>query len=178
MGSRTRKDVLALTKLSKGSRIAALLLAVLTLGFVIAGILPAAFADTEDQVLTTGAEPPALEPDSDRFAKSNYPKLPENASFGERVSYGLKVVGIGMGIVFLVLIILMAVLYVFKLVATSKTKKEKQDAVKAPEDPGQAAIGTGENEEETIVAIATAAIAASRGESDCAFRVISVTKLS
>ena len=166
-----------MTKLCKGRRIAALLLAVLTLSLVAAGSLPAALADGEGEVLTTGAESETANTDSGRFAKSNYPKLPENASFSERVVYGLKVVGIGMGIVFLVLIILMAVLYVFKLVAASKAKKAAAPAVKAPEKP-EPALGTGENEEETIVAIATAAIAASRGESDCAFRVISVTKLS
>ncbi len=167
-----------MTKLCKGRRIAALLLTVLTLSFAVAVSLPAALADAEGEVLTTGAESETANTDSGRFAKSNYPKLPENATFGERVVYGLKVVGIGMGIVFLVLIILMAVLYVFKLVAASKAKKAANPAIKAPENPQPAAIGTGENEEETIVAIATAAIAACRGESDCAFRVISVTKLS
>ena len=170
-----------MTKLCKGRRIAALLLAVLTLSLVAAGSLPAALADGEGEVLTTGAESETANTDSGRFAKSNYPKLPENASFSERVVYGLKVVGIGMGIVFLVLIILMAVLYVFKLVAKSKSKSKEKKA--QPENgnvplPQNAAPDGSGNEEELVVAIATAAIAASRGESDCAFRVISVTKLS
>ncbi|MBP5231497.1 MAG: OadG family protein, partial [Clostridia bacterium] len=65
---------------------------------------------------TTGAVAEAGEnADAGRFAKSGYPKLDPNAGTGDRAVYGLKIVGIGMGVVFLVLLILMAVLYVFKL---------------------------------------------------------------
>ena len=73
-----------------------------------------------------------------------------------------------------VLIILMAVLYVFKLFSSKKSKQ----AVQAPENKTALPSAGAQDDEETIVAVATAAIAASRGESECAFRVISVRKLS
>lgn len=112
--------------------------------------------------------------DAGRYAKSNYPKLAEDAGFGDRMTYGLKIVGIGMSVVFLVLIILMAVLYVFKLFSSKNSKQ----AVQAPENKTALPSAGAQDDEETIVAVATAAIAASRGESECAFRVISVRKLS
>ena len=114
---------------------------------------------------------------------SGYENLPEDASMMERLMYGLQVAGIGILVVFLVLIIIMAILYIFKLVAVSKSKKAAP-AVPAPAAaapvaaaPKAAAPSASGSEEETIVAIATAAIAASRGASDCAFKVISVTKI-
>lgn len=177
----------------KGRRLTALLLAVLTLSVAVVFCMPASFADEAPETAEESArvapvsEPedpapapaPAVGTDSGRFEKSNYPKLPENASLGDRVVYGLKVVGIGMGIVFLVLIILMAVLYVFKLVAASKAKQTKPVAKDPAVSQTNTAPATDAGDgEENIVAIATAAIAASRGESDCAFRVISITKLS
>lgn len=118
---------------------------------------------------------------------SGYENLPEDASMMERLMYGLQVAGIGILVVFLVLIIIMAILYIFKLVAVSKSKKAAP-AVSAPAAAAPAATApkaaapaaapsASGSEEETIVAIATAAIAASRGASDCAFKVISVTKI-
>lgn len=103
---------------------------------------------------------------------SGYANMPEDASLGERFSYGIKVVGIGMSVVFMVLLILMAILYIFKLVAVSKKPAKPEPAVK-PAAPAAKA----EDDEETVVAIATAAIAASRGESDCGFKVLSITKI-
>lgn len=110
------------------------------------------------------------------FSKSGYSNLNENASIGERFMYGLRVTGIGMVVVFLVLIIIMAILYVFKLVALAGTKKEVSASQAAPAAP-VASASTGNADEETVVAVATAAIAASRGASSCAFKVISITKI-
>ena len=111
--------------------------------------------------------------ESSTFA-SGYPKLKENATLGDRLAYGLQVAGIGMLMVFLVLVILMAVLYVFKAVATIKAKKPAPAVTPAPSAP---AAKAGAEDEATVVAVATAAIAASRGQSECAFKVISVTKI-
>lgn len=114
---------------------------------------------------------------------SGFENLPNNASLTERLVYGLKVAGIGLLVVFLVLIIIMAILYVFKAVALSKSKAAPAAAPAAAATapsaaaPAPAASAVSGSEEETIVAIATAAIAASRGAGDCAFRVISVTKI-
>lgn len=142
-------------------------------------------------VLADGEEgPPAVEESeaADGYVSvfpSGYPNVPQDATYGELLSYGLQVAGIGLLVVFLVLIIIMAILYIFKLVALSKTKAAPKEALAvpkaapaskaAPESP-KAGMTSG-SEEETIVAIATAAIAASRGASDCAFKVISVTKI-
>lgn len=122
---------------------------------------------------------------------SGFENLPENASLTERLVYGLKVAGIGLLVVFLVLIIIMAILYIFKVVALSKSKAASaatpaasaasasaaSASVPSAAAPAPAASAASGSEEETIVAIATAAIAASRGAGDCAFRVISVTKI-
>jgi hypothetical protein len=51
------------------------------------------------------------------------------------------------------------------------TKKKKAAPAAAP------AAASAADDEQTIVAIATAAIAAERGDSECAFKVISVTKI-
>ena len=125
----------------------------------------------------------------DTFA-SGFANLSPDATLGEKLVYGLKVAGIGLLVVFLVLVIIMAILYVFKLVAVSKGKSGSSapsavpsaaPTATAPSAPPAApvtpAAPSADAEEERVVAIATAAIAASRGASDCAFRVISVTKL-
>ena len=155
-------------KSSSVRRFLALLTAVLTVLAVLAVVVS---AETAEQNTGAGQESEAVaEADSGRYAKSNYPKLDANAGFGDRLIYGLKVAGIGMGIVFLVLILLMAILYVFRLFSKPKKQPEKAP-VAAPETNSP-------DEEELIVAIATSAIAASRGESECAFKVISVRKIS
>ncbi len=103
----------------------------------------------------------------------------ENAAMGEKVSFGLQVVGIGMGVVFGVLIILIGVLQLFKLFSkTEKPKEAKTEAV-APVSQTAAPVASAApaSDDEKIVAIATAAIAASRGESECTFNVISIKKI-
>lgn len=112
------------------------------------------------------------------FEKSGLANLAQDASFGDRLSYGLKYAAVGMVTVFMVLTIIMAVLYLFKLayVITSKKKASATTAAPAVDNQAQTAASSADSEEE-LVAVATAAIAAYRGESDCAFNVISITKI-
>jgi sodium pump decarboxylase gamma subunit len=106
----------------------------------------------------------------DKFA-SGFHNIDADAPITEKLMYGLEVAGIGMMVVFLVLVLIMAILYVFKLFATSGQKKAAPAPAAAP------AAASAADDEQTIVAIATAAIAAERGDSECAFKVISVTKI-
>lgn len=102
-------------------------------------------------------------------------------TFMERLAHGGKVTLVGMLVVFGVLIVLMGVLYIFQWIFGRKSSKKSasvKESVPAPAPasaPVAAPAATG-NEEE-IVAVATAAIAAARGESECAFNVISITQI-
>jgi hypothetical protein len=66
---------------------------------------------------------------------------------------------------------------VFKLFATSGEKKAAPAPAAATAPAAAPAAASAADDEQTIVAIATAAIAAERGDSECAFKVISVTKI-
>ena len=112
---------------------------------------------------------------ADVFPKSGVANLAADASFGEKLAYALKYAAIGMITVFLVLIIIMAVLYLFRLFSTGDSKKTAAAAPAPAPEAAKAPVG-GDSEEE-LVAVATAAIAAYRGESDCAFKVISINKI-
>ncbi len=105
--------------------------------------------------------------------------ITDSSTMGERVAVGLQVVGIGMGVVFGVLILLIGILQLFKLFAVKETAKETKPAQPASVSaPAFAPVTVSpSNEEEKIVAIATAAIAAARGESECSFNVISIKKI-
>lgn len=107
------------------------------------------------------------------FTKSGFENLAENATFTDRLLYGLRVCAIGMIIVFAVLLILCGVLYLFKLYYKLSQKKKAQPAVQ----PAAPAANTGVDDEELTVAIATAAIAAARNDSDAAFRIVSIRKI-
>jgi len=105
--------------------------------------------------------------------------ITSDSPIGERVTTGLEVMLIGMSVVFGVLILLMAILYVFKAFAVKKNKTEVPVKAAEPEQnvttvPAPAASSS---DDDTVVAVATAAIAAARGESDCAFNVISIKKI-
>jgi hypothetical protein len=71
----------------------------------------------------------------------------------------------------------MVVIYMFKLLFG---KKEKKNVAENSPAVSSEAVNTEPKaiSEKKIVAIATAAIAASRGISDCAFDVISIKKIS
>lgn len=110
--------------------------------------------------------------------------LTSDSPIADRATVGLQVVGIGMGVVFGVLILLIGILQIFKLFAVKKPAENKAQPVEAAPTPvpvasvAPVASATAPvSEEEQIVAIATAAIAASRGESECAFNVISIKKI-
>ena len=98
----------------------------------------------------------------------------ENATTGELITFGLQVVGIGMGVVFGVLILLIGILQLFKLFAVGKKPKEN----KTKEVVSESAAVVSQNsacdaDEAKIVAIASAAIAAARGKSDVDFAILS-----
>ncbi len=108
----------------------------------------------------------------------------QDSSLVDRAIVGGQVVAIGMGVVFGVLVLLICVLQVFKIFANEKPaqKEIKAPAASAPASaPAPVSSATVSaapaSEEATIVAIATAAIAASRGESECAFKVLSIKKI-
>ena len=100
----------------------------------------------------------------------------------ERLVHGGKVTLVGMIVVFAVLIVLMVILYLFQLIFARKSRKAPEEPVKKVSAPAPAAAPVAApaaaNNEDELVAVATAAIAAARGESDCAFDVISITKVN
>ena len=100
--------------------------------------------------------------------------LTDKSTFGERTVVGLQVVAIGMGVVFGVLILLIGILQLFKLFALKGTKKAEpaKTEVNAPA-AAPATSSAPASDEETVVAIATAAIAASRGQSNVDFKILS-----
>ncbi len=113
----------------------------------------------------------------DTFSKSGVENLAQDATFTEKLLYGLKYAAVGILTVFMVLVIIMAVLYLFKLFSRGEKKPSVQaskPAVKsAPAVNANAAVADKDEEE----LAATAAIAAYLGKSDCAFKIISVTKI-
>jgi len=108
--------------------------------------------------------------------------LTETSTYAERASVGLQVVVIGMGVVFSVLVLLIAILQLFKLFAKKSTDEPAKNepavvSVPAPAPVVAPVSAQPASEEELVVAIATAAIAAARGESECNFNVISIKKI-
>ena len=93
-------------------------------------------------------------------------------SLGEKLWFGLQVAAIGMLMVFAVLILLWAIIALMAKIFGSVSKKEEPKTVSAP-----VVASASEADESEIVAVATAAIAASRGESNCAFKVVSIQKI-
>ena len=108
--------------------------------------------------------------------------IDKDSSLVERAIVGAQVVAIGMGVIFGVLILLICILQVFKIFASEKPAQTETKAPAVAPSPAPAPVvatvaSAPASEEEAIVAIATAAIAASRGESDCAFKVLSIKKI-
>ena len=106
---------------------------------------------------------------------SGMENLNPNAPFLEKLLYGLKIALIGIVVVFLILAIIWAVLFVFNLIFKNKSAEKPAERETAPAPVQKPVSGT--LDEETAVAVATAAIAAARGEEKCAFNVISITKI-
>lgn len=99
----------------------------------------------------------------------------------ERLAHGGKVTLVGMLVVFGVLIVLMIVLYAFQGIFGRKSAKKATPAKESVPAPAPVsapvAASAATNNEEEVVAVATAAIAAARGESECAFNVVSITQI-
>ena len=93
---------------------------------------------------------------------------------------GLRVAVTGFLIVFFILIILMVVIFMFKFLFGKKEKNSNSetDAITESSENANNTVKPKSISEKKLVAIATAAIAASRGSSDCAFDVLSITKIS
>ena len=106
---------------------------------------------------------------------SGMENLNPNAPFSEKLLYGLKIALIGIVVVFLILAIIWAVLFVFNLIFKNKSAAKPAERETAPA-PVQKPV-SGALDEETVVAVATAAIAAARGEEKCSCNVISITKI-
>ena len=106
---------------------------------------------------------------------SGMENLNPNAPFSEKLLYGLKIALIGIVVVFLILAIIWAVLFVFNLIFKNKSAAKPAERETAPA-PVQKPV-SGALDEDTVVAVATAALAAARGEEKCAFNVISITKI-
>ncbi len=102
-----------------------------------------------------------------------------DSTFAERALFGGEVMLIGMAVVFGVLLLLIGILQLFKLFGNkdANAKKEVAQPVASVAPVATAVPATGGNEEDSVVAIASAAIAAYRGESDCAFNIISIKKI-
>lgn len=93
-------------------------------------------------------------------------------SLGEKLLFGLQVAAIGLLMVFAVLILLWAIIALMAKIFGSVSKKAEPKAAPAP-----VVVSSSEADESEVVAVATAAIAASRGESNCAFKVVSIQKI-
>ena len=106
---------------------------------------------------------------------SGMENLNPNAPFSEKLLYGLKIALIGIVVVFMILAIILAVQFVVNQIFKKKSAAKPAERETAPAPVQKPVSGT--LDEETAVAVATAAIAAARGEEKCAFNVISITKI-
>jgi Na+-transporting methylmalonyl-CoA/oxaloacetate decarboxylase gamma subunit len=119
------------------------------------------------------------------FFKSGYENIPENATLMERLAYGGKVALIGMATVFLVLIIIWAICALMGKIFGSVASKEKNDSKQEPkQEPKQETpVLSNTNvsapvvcsvDNTTITVVASAAIAAYRGEDTVNFTISSI----
>ena len=108
----------------------------------------------------------------------------KDAAPGDKVVFSLQVVLIGMGVVFGVLLLLIGILQLFKLFAV-KNNEAKPSTVPAQtaapaaatSAPVAAPATASGSEEQTVVAIASAAIAAARGQNNVDFNIISIAPI-
>ena len=96
----------------------------------------------------------------------------KDASFGERLSYGAEMLVVGIGIVFSVLILLWLSLELFNLVAKRMKGEEAAAPVAAPA-PKVKVEETKAPDDLELIAVLTAAIAASEAAPAARFRVVS-----
>lgn len=99
---------------------------------------------------------------------------------GEALSTGLSVTGVGISIVFGVLLILMIVLCLFKVIFykdPAKTVKKTVQETPAPAAPTPAAAPKDEMNEEELIAVLTAAVAASLNTSTYKLQIKSYRRI-
>ena len=118
------------------------------------------------------------------FFKSGYENIPENATFMERLAYGGKVALIGMVTVFLVLILIWAICALMgKIFGSMAGQKGGNESKKEPEDTPVQTPAAEETvsapvvcsvDNTTIAVVASAAIAAYRGEDTVNFSISSI----
>lgn len=106
----------------------------------------------------------------------------QGVTLGEAFGEGLKVTGLGMGIVFSVLIILMIVLCLFKVIFYKEPKQEAAAAADVPEAPAPVSAVRQEPEndmdDEELIAVLTAAVAASLNTSTYNLRIKSYRRVN
>ncbi len=97
----------------------------------------------------------------------------------EILAYGTKMLLVGMGIVFAVLALLCVILLIFKSVfGAIGSKAEEKPVTKKAEAPAPVSVPVIETEDEEIVAVIAAAIAAASSEfPNKKFRVVSFKRL-
>ena len=110
--------------------------------------------------------------------------ITSDSPISDRAIVGIQVVGIGMGVVFGVLILLIGILQIFKLFGNKKPAEAKPAApaavpapVATPAPAAATPVANTSCTEELLVAVATSAIAASRGQSEVDFNVISIAPI-
>ncbi len=96
----------------------------------------------------------------------------KDASFGERLSYGAEMLVVGIGIVFAVLILLWLSLELFNLISQRMNGKETAVPVAAPAPKAKVEEVKAPDDLE-LIAVLTAAIAASEAAPAARFRVVS-----
>ncbi|MBQ7646699.1 MAG: OadG family protein [Clostridia bacterium] len=108
---------------------------------------------------------------------ANFEVLSGSEPFGERLLYGLRVAAIGMLVVFLVLIILWTIVTALGKIF-GKQRKNPEVAKKPADAPEAVSDLSNASEEETVVAVAAAAIAAYEDKAEIDFDIVSVTPIS
>lgn len=106
----------------------------------------------------------------------------QGVHIGEAMSEGLKVTGLGLTIVFAVLVILMIVLYLFKVIFYKDPSKQAKPADSAPAEtpaPVQTAVPEEDGvDEEELIAVLTAAVAASLNTSTYNLKIKSYRRVN
>lgn len=127
--------------------------------------------------------------DADTFPISGFENIASDATFLEKLKYGLKICGIGMLVVFIVLIALNLILYLFKFFSQRGKKTPGTDAVtpdvKMP-TVGEVRVGdvipaVSGNEvaggSNVLAAVIGSAIAAHKGKKEISFNIVSIKEL-
>lgn len=105
-------------------------------------------------------------------------KTGESVQLGEALSAGLKVTVVGLSIVFAVLIVLMIVLVLFRVIFYKEAKNnvnEKQ--IESVPSPIPQKVSESKNENDELIAVITAAIAANLGTEESKFKIRSYRRI-